>query len=131
MSEPKAELEAALYELLSDKGWPVYNTQGAGATIEYIVFSFAGGDDDGYHLKDRGRAYEYQIVGISLDRNTSLVMNATIDAAMGGAKEEMTLSGQGVVQVARVGLVDYPQVLDGGQVVYYVGGIYLIELEEA
>lgn len=132
MAEPKKLVETALYSLLDGAGsitWTVYNTRATGQTFEYVVFQTAGGDDDGYHLKDRGYIYDYQIVGISTNRGTALDMNAAIDTVM--ATGALSVAGHGLVRVSRTAMVDYTQITEDGEAIYFAGGIYQIELEES
>jgi hypothetical protein len=132
MAEPKKLLETALFGLLDAAlSCAVYNTRAAGSTFNYVVFQAAGGDDDWYLMKKRGHVYDYQVVAVHTDRSAALDLNATLDGAMAGAMAgTLSVSGYGVVSVARVDPVDYTQVLEDGQMLHYVGGVYRIELEE-
>ena len=128
MAEPKKLLETALFGLLDTAlSCTVYNTRAAGSTFNYVVFQAAGGDDDWYLMKKRGHVYDYQVVAVHTDRSAALDLNATLDGAMAGT---LSVSGYGVVSVTRVEPVDYTQVLEDGQMLHYVGGVYRIELEE-
>lgn len=128
MAEPKATLEAALWSLLDTAlSYNVYNTRAAGSMFEYVVFQAVGGDDQWYAMKKRGWQYDYQVVGVHTSRATALAMNASLDVAMAGA---LSVTGYSVVSVVRTDPVDYTQVLEDGQTLHYVGGVYRIELEE-
>ena len=132
MAEPKLTLETALYSYLAAQlsAYDVFNTNASGSSFDYIVFQFVGSADDDYHMKQRGRVYAYQIVGIQTDRSTALTMNAAIDAAMAGAKSTVTVSGQALVRVTRTDVVDYTEITPDGTAIHHVGGVYEIELED-
>ena len=131
MAEPKLGLETALYSYLAGMltGYTVHNTVAAGTAFDYVVFQAAGGADDDYHHKRRGRVYAYQIAGIHTDRSVALAMHVAIDGAMAGAKA-LSVSGQAAVRVTRTGAVDYTEVTPDGTHIHHVGGVYEIELEE-
>lgn len=133
MAEPKSLLEAALYSHLSTEcsSYDVYNTVAVGSSFDYIVFQSVGGGDEDFHRKDRGRIYEYQIVGLNTDRAEALAMFVAIDAAMATAKVSLSVNGQSIVRVTRTGPVDYTEPLPDGTQIHRVGAIYEVELEEA
>lgn len=132
MAEPKSLLEAALYSYLAAQlsSYDVYNTVATGTEFNYVVFQAAGGFDDDYHAKSRGRVYSYQIVGIHTARATALAMFVALDAAMAAAKGSLSVSGQAVVRVTRTDPIDYTEVTPDGTHIFHVGGSYDIELED-
>ena len=127
MSDPKAGIEAALYSLLDGTcSYTVYNTEARGT--EYIVFQAAGGSDEWWHGKMPGFIYEYEILGVSADRNAALTMAQEITDAMRTATE-LAPAGFGLVAVTRTRPVDYTQATEAGEYFHHVGGIYEIEVE--
>ena len=133
MSEPKANLETALYTLLDDGlTYALRSHWAEEAIVEYVMLqSGGGGDDDEYHAKDRGAVYEYQVTGISANRNTALAMAVAVQGVMDGAKAGLSVAGHSVIRATRTGHVDYAQEKPGGGRYFFVGWIYEIELEEA
>jgi hypothetical protein len=133
MGEPKALLEAALYDLLKDElSYTVRNGWAEEAIVEYVILQSGGaGSDEDYYAKDRGAVYEYQVTGISANRATALAMAVAVQDVMDGAKAELSVSGHSVIRVTRAGQVDYAQEKPGGGRYFFVGWIYEIELEEA
>jgi len=129
VADPKAGREAKLYAALdAATTYPVYNTEAVGT--EYVVFQASGGNDDWWHGKKRGYTYEYEIVGVSTNRNTALALNAAITGAMAmGAA--LAPTGFGLVAVTRVLPIDYTQNTDDAGYIHHVGGIYEIEVEES
>lgn len=126
MADPKKALEAQIYALLATGSWPVFNTKAVATSFAYVVFQAIGGDDDGYHLKNRTWVYAYQVKGIHLDRALALDMFTEFDALMATG---LTVAGFGTVQVVRTSPVDYTEVTTDGEYIYHVGGVYEIELE--
>ena len=131
MAEPKLLLETALYSYLDAQlSYTVYNTVASGSSFNYVVFQAVGGTDYDYHMKDRGRVYAYQVVGIHTNRSTALAMHVAIDGAMSSAKGSLSVSGQGVVRITRTDVIDYTEVTPDGTHIHHVGGVYEVELEE-
>ena len=132
MSEPKALLEAALYSYLAAQlsAYDVFNTTATGSSFDYVVFQAVGSFDDDYHMKQRGRAYQYQIVGMNTDRNDALSMFVAIDNAMSAAKATLSISGQNVVRVTRTDAIDFTEITPDGESIHHVGGVYEIEMED-
>ena len=130
MADPKGAIETGIYNALSaalGASPLVYNSTARVASLPYVVFQAAGGDDAQYHLKERGWIYRYQVLAVGTDRADSVGYASTIDGAL--VRGGVTVSGWDVVRVERAEPLDYVQTLEDGTWIFFVGGTYEIEVD--